>query len=148
MGDFIDFIHGKFPYIRYDYFLDSFVYYPERAVSKAYYAQQHQTYQEAAKTALGLKNLIGQWFPGVPCSVDVTLAEDVQRQVDEYLTQNNWLNGQREIRQNERREILAQLNRITGENSRQLASILGHYGYSLRASSHRTNALHTITRSI
>lgn len=30
LGDFIDYIHGKFPYIRYDYFMDEFVFYPER----------------------------------------------------------------------------------------------------------------------
>lgn len=146
LGDFIDYIHGKFHYIRYDYFKDEFVFYPEREEGKDYYAQQHSIYANAAESAAGLQALAEQWFPGIPSYVDVNLTEDVQRAVDEYLSSSNWLDGQRVIRQNERREILNDLNRITGENSRQLATLLSHYGYRLQANSHKTNAPHTITR--
>ncbi len=146
LGDFIDYIHAKFLYIRYDYFTDKFVFYSERESGKAYYAQQHRTYSEATRTSAGLQNLASQWFPGIPVHVDINLAGDIQQAVDKYLHQNNWLNGQREIRQAERTEILRELNRLTGENSRQLGTILHHYGYQLKSNSHRANALHTITR--
>jgi hypothetical protein len=146
LGDFIDFIHLKFPYICYDYFTDEFVFYAEREDGKNYYAQQHRIYSEAAKTSSGLHELASQWFPGIPVHIDADLAGDIQQAVDDYLSQNNWLNGQRIIRQNERTELLRELNLITGENSRQLSTILRHYGYQLQANSHRTNALHTITR--
>lgn len=146
LGDFIEYIHGKFPYIRYDYFTDEFVFYAERENSKAYYAKQHSTYSNASKTAAGLQALAAQWFPDIPSYVDVNLEGDIQHAVDEYLVNNRWINGQREIRQNERRIILDNLNGITGENSRQLATILRHYGYRLNSNSHRSDACCTITK--
>lgn len=147
LGDFIDYIHGKFPYIRYDYFKDEFVYYSEREEGKNYYAQQHRIYDDAAKTVAGLQALAAQWFPGIPSYVDINLDGDIQQAVDDYLTNNLWLNGQRIIRQNERREILNELNRITGEDSRQLGSILRHYGYQLNSNSKRSDARCTITKA-
>lgn len=36
LGKAINYIHDKFPYIRFDYFSSMFEYYPERAISKAY----------------------------------------------------------------------------------------------------------------
>ena len=146
LGNFIDYIHGKFPYIRYDYFTDEFVFYTEREDGKDYYAQQHSIYHNAVKTAAGLQSLAARWFPGIPAHVDISLEGDIQQAVDEYLTNNHWLNGQREIRQNERRIILNALNEITGENSRQLGTILRHYGYLISSNSHSSNARHTITK--
>ena len=147
LGDFIDYIHGKFPYIRYDYFKEEFVFYPEREEGKDYYTQQHSIYSNAAKSAAGLQALAAQWFPGIPSHVDVSLEGDIQRAVDDYMARNHWLDNAREIRQDETRIILNDLNRITGENSRQLATILHHYGYRIRARSHASNARRTITKT-
>ena len=147
LGDFIDYIHGKFPYIRYDYFTDEFVFYSEQEEGKDYYAHQHSTYRNAAKTTAGLQALAARWFPGIPSYVEVSLEGDIQQAVDSYLTNNRWLNGERAIRQNECRIILDNLNRITGENSRQLSTILRHYGYQIGSNSHRSDARRTITKA-
>lgn len=124
---YIDYIHEKFPYIRYDYFKDEFVLYTQRKASILYYAEQQQIFADSVGSADKLKALSDTWFPGVPVSV----LSDLQQQVDDYLENNHWLNSERTIKGEERGMILEDLNRITGENSKQLKTLLGHYGYLL-----------------
>ena len=124
---YINYIHEKYPYIRYDYFKDEFVLYTQRKASIMYYAEQQRIFEDSLGSADKLKALSGTWFPGVPVSV----LSNIQQQVDEYLEGNHWLNGERTITGKERDMILSDLNRITGENSKQLKTLLGHYGYIL-----------------
>lgn len=146
LADCLDFLHEKFPYLRYDYFTDQFVYYSERETSKAYYAEQHQAYNSARRSSRSLIQLVDQWFPGIPCTVNVLLPDDVQLAVDEYLCQNRWLDGQKEIRQAERSEILAKINELARTSHRQLKTALRHYGYKL-TTAHRANGTSTISKA-
>ena len=88
---------------------------------------QNQALDETAKKlraeGLGNAKLI--------CDSHSRLDLYIQEQVDEYLESNNWLNGQRDIRGEERDLILADLNRITGEDFKQPKSLLGNFGYLL-----------------
>lgn len=146
IADCMDYIHGKFPYLRYDYFTDQFVYYSERESSKAYYSEQHQIFNRAKYASRRLIQLANQWFPGIPCSVSIQLPGDTQLAVDDYLRQNHWLDNQRDIQDPERKEILENLNRITGSNSRQLKSLLRAYHYLLKTNGKKRTSYSTITR--
>lgn len=139
--NFIDFIHQKFPYIRFDYFTNNFVFYPERRLSKLYYATQTQKYDDAKQTAVGLIKLANEWFPDAICSVSkrVKPQQDRQAAVTKYLVDNHWLNEKRVIKKTERDTILTELNQITGEGAKQLAPILQRYGYSLQKTNRSKN---------
>lgn len=145
-GAVIDYIHAKFPHIRFDYFTSMFVYYPEKAISKAYHKEQQKIFSTAAETESGLIELAQQWYPGIECSVSKKLQQRMyaenKSKVDQYLTENRWLNGERIIRQNERQEIqaaLVQLLGITNQDTK-LASLLKQYKYKLEAETKSKNA--------
>ncbi len=145
LGKFIDFIHNKFPYIRYDYFTDTFVYYKEREDSKDYYAEQQRIYQKAVYTSSGLVALAHQWFPTVPCTVSVKLKGDMVEEIRHYLVAGNWLDGKREIRDTERTAILHDLKQMTGEPYKTLGPALKEWGYHLSTPGHKPNSPSTIT---
>lgn len=96
LGYFIDFIHNKFPYTRYDYFPDKFVYYKEGTHSKDYYAEQ-RIYVQASDSSVGLIALTQSWFPNVPCTDSAKLKGDMIEEIRNYLTKGNWLDGKRDI---------------------------------------------------
>ena len=131
---YIRYIHEKFPYIKYDYFKDEFALYSQRGDSISYYDEQQRIFVDSISSSDKLEQLAGTWFPGVP----VTVLSNIQEQVDEYLESNHWLNGERAIKNEERILILADLNRITGENSKQLKTLLRHYGYLLTTHGKKT----------
>lgn len=145
LGKFIEFIHNKFPYIRYDYFVDKFVYYEEREQSKEYYAEQRRIYDYASYTSSGLVALAHSWFPTVPCTVSVKPKGDMAEEIQKYLTDGHWLDGERPIRGEERTEILNELKRITGEPYKTLAPALKDWGYLLEVHGHKPSSLSTIS---
>lgn len=145
LGKFIEFIHNKFPYLRYDYFTDTFVYYKERETSKDYYAEQQRIYQQAVYTSSGLVALAHQWFPTVPCTVSVKPRGDIAEEIQHYLVAGNWLDERQEMRGKERTAILKELNRITGEQYRTLGPALKEWGYLLTIRGHKPDSPSTIT---
>jgi hypothetical protein len=145
LGKFIDFIHNKFPYIRYDYFVDKFVYYEEREYSKEYYTEQRRIYDDASYTSSGLVALARNWFPTVPCTVSVKPKGDIAEEIQKYLTDGHWLDGKRPIRGAERTEILQELNRITGEQHKALGPTLKEWGYLLETGGNKTSSPSTIS---
>ena len=145
LGKFIEFIHNKFPYIRYDYFTDTFVYYKEPAASKDYYEEQRRIYQQAADTSAGLVALAQSWFPNVPCTVSVKTMGDMAEEIRHYLESENWLDGKRNMRNKERAEILSMLKKITGEDYRTLGPALKEWGYRLDINGKKPTSQSTIS---
>ena len=90
------------------------------------------------------------WFPKVECSVSRAAKSHAEKRmlVERYLEHNDWLDGKRDIRQAERAEILFAVNRIAGENAKNLGSLLSRYGFSLdiKTRSKKSNAPYMITR--
>ena len=142
VSDYIKHIHGKFPYIRYDYFKDQFALYHQRKASIRYYEEQQRIFAESLSSPEKLKELADTWFPGVP----VTVLSNIQQLVDEYLESSRWLNGERTMVGTDRNQILEDLNRITGEGSKQLGSLLKHYGYLLNTNGKKTSSPSAITK--
>lgn len=146
---YIDYVHKRFPYIRFDYFTNSFAYYPEREIGRGYYQIQNEVFEEARIFAGDLIALARTWFPKAECTVarDALSYEDKQLDVEQYLWENNWLDGKREIRQNERKLLLWMINQITAENAKNLRSLLKKYGYVLepKTKSKDTNTPYVIT---
>ena len=134
LADFIDFLHGKFPYIRFDYFTNTFQFYPERRVSKRYAARQNQLYQDACESRELLIQKAEQWFPGSECSVSRRVAAvwDVKPAVEAYLTEQHWLDENTVIKSKERAEILETIGQITGEPAKRLGHVLRRFGYQLK----------------
>ena len=139
---YIDYIHKKFPYIRFDYFANRFVYYPERGISIKYYREQNAVFDEAKLCSKDLIDLARTWFPGIECSVDRSAIphEEIRLDVERYLCANNWLDGKREIKKAERAMLLQNLNDITRENAKNLGSLLKRYGYELRSKTNSKKA--------
>ena len=142
VNEYITHIHGKFPYIRYDYFKDQFALYHQRKSSIRYYKEQQRMFTESLSSPEKLKKLADTWFPGVP----VTVLTNIQQQVDEYLESNHWLNGERTMVGTDRKQILDDLNKITGEDSKQLGTLIKHYGYLLNKPGHKSQSPSTITK--
>ena len=134
LADFIDFIHAKFPYIRYDYFTNTFLFYPERRMSKQYAANQSARYRSAVEQQEGLKELAHEWFPGSSCTISdrQILEQDAQRAVDEYLADNHWLDASTTVRSAEKAIILEALITLTGKSFKTLGPALKRYGYILQ----------------
>lgn len=147
---YIDYVHKRFPYIRFDYFTNSFAYYPEREIGRRYYQIQNEIFEEAKILAGDLIGLARSWFPSAECTVarDALSYVDKQQDVEQYLWENNWLDGKREIRQNERKLLLWMINWITAENGKKLASLLKKYGFELvlKTKSKKSDAPYVITQ--
>lgn len=148
LGMFIDYIHTKFPYLRFDYFTNQFIYYPERKTGRAYYFDQRMKYELASHTTRGLISLAKTWYHNVEISVGFRPDGDIQAVVDGYLIRENWLDGKREIRDTERVEILGALNQITGENIKQLGSLLKRYGYTIIMTNKKKDSPAIITKIV
>lgn len=132
--DYIEYIHSKFPYIRFDYFTYKFVYYIEREISKAFNLNQNKKYSQARKTEQGLRALIDEWFPGVECEVSekIEFQGDIHVCVTKYLVDNRWLNRQRTIRKDDLTSIYEDLKAITNTKLKNLKTLLKQYGFDLR----------------
>lgn len=148
LADFIDFIHAKFPYLRFDYFTNAFQFYPERRISKQYAARQNTRYLTAVAQKESLIELAHEWFPGSTCTVSSQeiLEQDAQQAVNEYLSENNWLNNSTIVRSAERAVLLEALVLLTGQPYKTLGPALKRYGYKLQplTKSKDTNAPHRI----
>lgn len=142
IGAYIDYIHEKFPYIRYDYFKDKFVLYVQRKHSIEYFKSQLEIFDRCLSSPDELERLANSWFPNVP----VTVLSNVQERIDEYLKNNQWLNEGRVIQGDERDEILRAINGISAEGAKQLKTLLGKYGYSLETDGNKRTSRSTITK--
>lgn len=131
--EYIDYIHNKYPYIRFDYFTYKFVYYSEREMSKSFNLAETQKYKQARKNEKGLKALVNEWFPDVECEVseNIDFYEEIKVCVKQYLVDNDWLNRQRVIQHKQLEIIYDELIKITGSKLKRLKSLLKHYGYDL-----------------
>ena len=150
LREYIDYIHGKYPYVRFDYFSNSFAYYEQREISKRYDREQRRVFDRAKCWSCDLIALARTWFPAAKCSVSSAALshEEKQAYVDSYLCENGWLDGKRDIRQAERIEILMAINRITGEHAKNLGSVLKRYDFELvkKTRSKKTDAPYRIVR--
>lgn len=134
--EYIEYIHEKFPYVRYDYFTDRFVFYPERELSKRYYAQQNERFERARQEVGGLIRLAQEWYPGIPCTVSrqAQPMADKRKIVEDYLREKGYL-GAEKISGLERAVILKELNALLGENRKKLQTLLNCYGFEKRTCS-------------
>ena len=120
---FIDFIHGKFPYIKYDYFTDMFALYSDRKSSIEYFDEQAKRYKSAADDKERLTTLAKSWFEGIP----VIWPEDSQAQIDTYLIENNLIGMPYDSEKRE--QIKVAIGKILGKTIKQLNSTLNKFGY-------------------
>ena len=120
---FIDFVHNKFPYIRYNYFTDLFALYGDRKSSLDYYQDQSALYAAAANNQERLTALAQSWYEGIP----VIWPDTLQNQIDRYLVDNGLIGIPYDRKQ--RNKIVGELSVILGKEAKQLKRLLNQYGY-------------------
>ena len=146
--ELVTYIHEKFQYIRFDYFTYTYKSYIERKISKNYYLKEVNKYKEAVQSSETLIILANEWFPDTPVEISekVKLVKDTEAAVNDYLWDNNLVDTGTIIRKEQRKQILEDLNTITGENNKALKPLLNKYGYDLKKlnKSNKSDAPYTI----
>lgn len=130
LSEFIDYIHAKFPYIRFDYMEDRFVLYKNRCSGKRYYAKQDARFNEAKKSCESLEALAQSWYKEIP----VIWPKSLQSQIDQYIAENITLGEA--YGEAKRAQIKAELGAILGEEVSQMNRALKPYGYKETRNSH------------
>ncbi len=133
LANYIEFIHEKFPYIRFDYATNEFVYYKERAIGRAYYDAQNELF-EVNVSRSGLSSLAHTWFPKCRCKIMVRFLEEARVGIREYLRSKNWMNHR--VANSHKDEILSKINELTGTELKQLKRALNMLGLDMRNGSH------------
>jgi len=121
----IDFIHAKFPYIKFNYFEDCFEMYGHRKSSLEYFSEQDKLFRDAVKSMdmPRLEALAKSWFK----DIEVVWGDSRQAQIDKYLEDNGLIDvPYDDIR---RSEVIVALSKIHGKPIKQFNKVLNKYGY-------------------
>lgn len=126
LQDYVSFIHEKFPYLRYNYFKNTFVFYMQRQISKEYYDTQNELFSTHL-TSQGFKELSQNWFPDALCVVEFYTDEKNQAIVDQYIEDHNLLD--KRLHRKDEQVILMHLSKLTNTEYKKLGNLLRRYGY-------------------
>ena len=129
LADYISFIHEKFPYIRFDFAIDEFVCYPERARGRQYYRIQNELF-DSCRSKEELIALANTWFPGAECYVETRFFEDARVALREYLVSKMWLGTK--VRNKHKAEILNKTRELTGADFKQLKRALNKLRFDIQ----------------
>lgn len=124
IADYIDYIHEKFPYIRYSYFDNTFRFYRMRKVSRALQRQELRRFNEALETSGAIEDLFRQWFPTAKVHSYISPEEKQNAQARAYLEKLGITDSSKRFTSTACREILEKLNSIYGENLTSINSLL------------------------
>lgn len=143
LSDYVSFVHKKFPYIRFDYFTEKFVFYHQRQLSKEYYDTQTQlfTTHRADQT---LNNLAAAWYPNAQCVVEYCPHDQYQSLVDQFIEEHNLLG--RRLNREQEKQIFEILQKLTNSTQEQLAYLLREYGYRKKREGKTSYGCWSITR--
>ena len=148
---FIDLVHKRDSFLRYDFFTDRFMFYGERKVGKAYYENQDRIFAQARTSEMNLMSLGRTWFPDarVRVSNKVKFVCNRQELIDEYFEWRGWLDREK-LGAVERDIMLLELNKLLQMESKQLKSLLKKYGYDilLLENGHKKNATFKVVKRI
>lgn len=123
ISEYIDFVEQKHPYIIFDPFALRFQLYRDRRKSKQYYAQQNAQFDEAVSDPQKLSDLVRSWYPHANISVEYS----AQVQVTQYIEKHELTS--KIVSYDEQQELLAFINKITGESRKTLGPALKPFGY-------------------
>lgn len=129
--EYVNFVHDKFSFIRFDYFNEVFIFYLQRQLSKAYYDDQTELFHQHS-TAKGFHELARMWFPNAECSVQYNVKDTYKQLIDEYIQDRNLL-GKR-LKKKSEQIIFDHLKEIIHSDYYQkLGNLLRAYGYRKKA---------------
>lgn len=124
--NYVGFVHEKFPYVRFDYFKNRFVFYEQRQHSKAYYAAQDAVFDSYCAT-MEFEELAETWFPDAQYVVRYGNDDRNQAIVDEYIESHNLL--EKRLTKSDAEVIFRDLLEATSEPYGKLGNLLRCYGY-------------------
>ena len=125
--EYIMFIHEKFPYVRFDYFREKFVFYEQRRLSKAYYNDQTALFtSNVANKRFNI--LSSMWFPDAKCNVQYSVEDTYKDRIDEFIERRNLIG--RRLKKKDEKVIFSQLtDLLNAGNYKKLGNLLRPYGY-------------------
>lgn len=120
---FINYIHEKFPYIRYSYLHNVFKFYSLRVTGQNYVKSYREEFGRAANDSRYYKAILQAWFPASTVHSFVTLDERAKQYFDEAgLSDEGKRHSFEEVT-----EIKQRLNEIYGTEITQLNSLLNRF---------------------
>lgn len=134
LKDFIEYIHKKYPYVRFNYFEDEFQLYSHRHSSITYYKEQHELFARAVGNQDMLSRLAKRWFP----TTEVCWPETLQEQVDRYIAEHGYIGAS--ISPEEEKRIIEDLNEIEGKKYKRISKLINPFGYKRKLLSQNKDA--------
>lgn len=91
--EYVDYIHGKFPYAKYDYFRNVFQYDNLRKIGLKYQMDQERQFAEAKKISGGCQKLLQEWFPDSIVHPYYSVKEQAVMAIEEVRENASYGNG-------------------------------------------------------
>lgn len=134
LSEFIEYIHTKYPYLRFNYLKDKFEIYKNRKISKKYYQDQEHLFSIAKKSEKELEALVKTWYPNAKVSFI-----DIKRQkITDFLTEKQFINTP--LDQSQLVCIREFLISVVGKTFSSLNPVLKPYGFCVvKASGNRAS---------
>ena len=120
---FINYIHDKFPFIRYSYLHNVFQFYNLRVTGRNYSESYREAFKQAAKNPKHYQTILQKWFAASTVHSYVALDEKARLYFEEAgLTDESKLYSDDDLK-----KIMADLNEIYGTEITRLNSLLGRF---------------------
>ena len=152
IATYIDFLHDKFPYIRYSYLGNVFRFNQLRAIGFKYQRKHLCIFSNAIDTPHGLQALFRKWFPSAHIDNRIPQQLSTRDEQDaaalQYMIDHGLTNESNRFDLASCRGFLADMNKIYNENLSQLNSLLSRCSpYQLkRVSNTRSNSSYNLFR--
>lgn len=127
---YIDRIHNNYPFIRFDYFTNNFMLYPECLAGKKYFNQQEILFRKARESKFGLVQWIRSIYPGIPCTISkhVHFEQQDKDLVIRYLTSKGFLDTGVRFNTDDKQKMISDLNELLDKNKKTLPALINPYG--------------------
>lgn len=120
IGKYIDYVHGKFQYIRYDYLRNIFMYYYFRQRGIDYIREHRIEFDEVLSGGKNFTDVVQKWFPAAKIMPYLPKEILAKKALEEFL--KNHPNN--ECQKEEYDALLAQLKKILESDGQTLQPIL------------------------
>ena len=137
--NYIEFIHKKFPYVRYSYINNAFFYYSLREEGEKIYSNNTKSFHTAKKKGKHfLERLCEKWFKNAHVIPTIIVAMTKEERASDYIKNKILKNGSNVFSKSQKDEMVKELKIILGLNEgKNLKAILDkHTVYTCEANHH------------
>lgn len=123
IAQFINYVHEKFPYVRYDYFHNVFEYYSFRHIGMKYMRENCALFAAAKDDTSRYQKILQKWFPTSEVFPFVTFDEAAKK----YFSDNVVVGKQENYTESDIERIVADLQRIYRTEVKQINRLLSRF---------------------